>query len=316
MALSLKDIRSIARDNGYEEIGLNENSRLISFRGGPSKSTRINIYYTTGTVGTCLNHPKRGKTQLFRRNISSLDQLGVIFSNPRVHTGRGYFTRKNIRQQWRVGTTDVFVCDSMCRWMYVGPATGLVQNNKELETIGEICYDWDRLYWDPDMPPHIYHTRFACGSHGGLLHMLYEVVRETRGDFETCSQKEAAKYLNGEIDASEVDNEVPYDHVCPNVVAFREAHLEDIDHLKDNFMSLRKDIRIELAQWFLCRDVSGYVFTDLGFNTFTTKYTDALIDAHKEYGQLMYPKKTKMCNCCGVLRNTSPDDGWNWSMRS
>ena len=58
MALALENIRALAKDHDYIEIEMNKESKLISFRKG---STRINVYFTTGTVGTCLNHPKKGK---------------------------------------------------------------------------------------------------------------------------------------------------------------------------------------------------------------------------------------------------------------
>jgi len=64
---------------------------VISFRKGDSSPIRINVYWTTGTVGTCLDHPRQGKTQLFRRNVD-LSTLREIFKNPRVHTGAGYYT--------------------------------------------------------------------------------------------------------------------------------------------------------------------------------------------------------------------------------
>lgn len=49
----------------------------------------MNVYYTTGTVGTCIDHPSQGKTQLFRRD-QTLEDLDRIFADPRVHTGAGY----------------------------------------------------------------------------------------------------------------------------------------------------------------------------------------------------------------------------------
>lgn len=111
----------------------------MSFRGGPAQSTRINVYYTTGIVGSCLNHPKRVKTQLFRRNISTLDLLENICENPRAHIGEGYYTRNNIHQQWKNTQTDEFYVDSARRWIYVGAATGLMKNERERNTITEIC---------------------------------------------------------------------------------------------------------------------------------------------------------------------------------
>lgn len=62
---------------------------MLSFR---RKGARINIWqdkWGTVTVGTALEHPIQGKTQLFRRRVSS-DLLERIFDNPRVHTSKGY----------------------------------------------------------------------------------------------------------------------------------------------------------------------------------------------------------------------------------
>ena len=56
------------------------------------KGTRINIWYAkngTFTVGTALEHPRQGKTQLFRRNVSP-KLLERILDYPRVHTNKGY----------------------------------------------------------------------------------------------------------------------------------------------------------------------------------------------------------------------------------
>ena len=67
---------------------------MISFAATDQKPppTRINVYYTTGTVGTCLDHPRQGKTQLFRRNVD-LSLLAQLFRDPRLHTGTGYHRR-------------------------------------------------------------------------------------------------------------------------------------------------------------------------------------------------------------------------------
>jgi hypothetical protein len=54
--------------------------------------TRINVWYSTGTVGTYVQHARQGKLQLFRRNVS-LGLLSKVFRNPRVntiHTDYGY----------------------------------------------------------------------------------------------------------------------------------------------------------------------------------------------------------------------------------
>eukprot|EP00927_Polykrikos_kofoidii_P077206 TRINITY_DN74174_c0_g1_i1.p1 TRINITY_DN74174_c0_g1~~TRINITY_DN74174_c0_g1_i1.p1 ORF type:complete len:430 (-),score=54.07 TRINITY_DN74174_c0_g1_i1:90-1265(-) len=59
---------------------------MIAFK---TAGVRINVYYTTGTVGTYLDHPRMGKTQLFRRGVD-LTLLEVIMRNPRTHTDLGY----------------------------------------------------------------------------------------------------------------------------------------------------------------------------------------------------------------------------------
>ena len=72
---SIDNIRVIAGENGWTEIDFNEPSRVISFsRNDPfcGCSMRINVYYTTRTVGSALHHPSKGKTQLFRRNIGGI----------------------------------------------------------------------------------------------------------------------------------------------------------------------------------------------------------------------------------------------------
>jgi len=89
-AWTVEFVRNVAASvSGLREILLNETSRLISFRINSDDSARVNVYYTTRTVGTALNHPNKGKTQLFRRNCS-VEDLIEIFRNPRVHTGKGY----------------------------------------------------------------------------------------------------------------------------------------------------------------------------------------------------------------------------------
>jgi hypothetical protein len=85
--MDLTQLRHIALMCGAQEIYLNEVSKVISFRVG---FARVNIYYTTGTVGTCIEHPVSGKTQLFRRN-QTISTVATIFRDPRVHTGAGYY---------------------------------------------------------------------------------------------------------------------------------------------------------------------------------------------------------------------------------
>lgn len=56
------------------------------------------MWWRTGTVGTYLKHPTRGKTQLYRRRVEDLFTLRAVFANPRVHTHDGYSERVNLRE--------------------------------------------------------------------------------------------------------------------------------------------------------------------------------------------------------------------------
>ena len=93
MELLLDSVRRSAARAGWSEIYFNATSKVVSFK-KDSYSARINVYYSTGTVGTCIDHPRQGKTQLFRRNVD-LVMLNTIFDDPRVHTDRGYQRNRN-----------------------------------------------------------------------------------------------------------------------------------------------------------------------------------------------------------------------------
>lgn len=76
-----------AAKRGIEEISFNTQSCIISFR--HPDGARINVYYTTKTIGIALANPNQGNSQLFRRNCTQ-DELIEILQNPRVRTGHGY----------------------------------------------------------------------------------------------------------------------------------------------------------------------------------------------------------------------------------
>lgn len=88
-------LKSMAKKHGWDFIDHQEDIGMMSFRkvfqGHPA---RINIYTTKMTVATCINHPVQGKTQLFRRRVND-QMMKKIFENPRIHTDRGYKTRRN-----------------------------------------------------------------------------------------------------------------------------------------------------------------------------------------------------------------------------
>jgi len=80
---------TIAKKHGYVCFDFQENIGMASYSDG---ATRINIYLTKMTVATCLHHPKKGSTQLFRKNVDQ-KMLEEIFAYPRKHTGVGYYKK-------------------------------------------------------------------------------------------------------------------------------------------------------------------------------------------------------------------------------
>ena len=82
-------IRAIAEHYKYKFEQHQESIGLLIFN---KENVQINVYYTRMTVGTSLAHPKRGKTQLFRKHVT-LEELEKIFKNPRIHTRGGYYTK-------------------------------------------------------------------------------------------------------------------------------------------------------------------------------------------------------------------------------
>lgn len=59
----------------------------------------LDCWPTTSTIGSYLRHPKRGKTQLFRKECTDPDMLEQIFEDPRTHTNIGYHQRANDPQR-------------------------------------------------------------------------------------------------------------------------------------------------------------------------------------------------------------------------
>lgn len=85
----LDEITDIAKRYEWQLLEYQPNIEMASFVKGDA---RINIYTSKMTVATCINHPKKGKTQLFRKRVGP-KLLEKIFANPRIHTARGYYTK-------------------------------------------------------------------------------------------------------------------------------------------------------------------------------------------------------------------------------
>lgn len=84
------EMRKMALLLGWDHCERKDETKMLSFfRSSGERKPRINVYYSTMTVGTCIDHPVQGATQLFRRDVT-MQELKKIFSNPRVHTNKGY----------------------------------------------------------------------------------------------------------------------------------------------------------------------------------------------------------------------------------
>ena len=87
--LNANEVERSARENCWRRIDWQPNIVMLSYE---RDGVRMNVYLTKGTVSTSMRHPKKGKTQLFRRRIS-LEEIKKIFKKPRAHTGTGYYRR-------------------------------------------------------------------------------------------------------------------------------------------------------------------------------------------------------------------------------
>ena len=87
----VQQIQDLAKKYEWREIDHQVNTYMLSFG---KVNDRINVYYSRMTVGTCLDHPQKGKTQLYRKRVDQ-ELLEKIFKNPRIHTNKGYRRRQN-----------------------------------------------------------------------------------------------------------------------------------------------------------------------------------------------------------------------------
>lgn len=80
---------------GWTFTGSVQNSRVEFFekRLNNGGTVKLDLYYTTATVKTVLDHPTTGRNQLFRKCRASPEVYKAILLNPRYHTGLGYRRR-------------------------------------------------------------------------------------------------------------------------------------------------------------------------------------------------------------------------------
>ena len=81
--------KQTAKEYGWKEVPVKPGDvgRMESYT---KDGTSLNYYPTTGCVGTSMDHPSQGKTQMFRRDVPVED----LMANPRAHTSHGDQTKK------------------------------------------------------------------------------------------------------------------------------------------------------------------------------------------------------------------------------
>ena len=332
--LPLDKIRNLAECYGYTEVQYNETSRVIAFV-NQAKTARVNVYYTTGTVATCIDHPRSGKTQLFRCD-RTLEDLDRIFSNVREHTGAGYHRRDNKgwvpHDQKTPGSRGV-ECDDARRWRYVHAATGFC-NSSQINQIAALCKLFDSLRFEPGGP-----TFKEChDAMGAEKRQQVEAILGTRNfccpdaDDPNCRCRCSARagawcnlmkvimlvavndgvvgvFRSGDIDPNDFFQE------CNRVQLFTECECSEgksfgntystmLGKLQRQFRSFPKQIRIELVQWFfdkLMRSDDSFDLFTLSAEFLGQSCSNELLACHREYGAMVYNDKgRKGCDCHGA----------------
>lgn len=77
--------------NKWEVLKYHDKNYILNLKRGDVK---MNVYLSTLTIQTSMKHPKKGRTQLNRKNLTP-NEVKAVFKNPRAHTKKGYYKAKN-----------------------------------------------------------------------------------------------------------------------------------------------------------------------------------------------------------------------------
>lgn len=96
MTYKPSSIIEVARRNGITHWTHEPWQRKIRFeRRVAGHHEIIDVWYSTMTVGTTIDHPTKGRNTLFRKRVT-LGLLNIIFQRPRLHTHKGYYRRDGL----------------------------------------------------------------------------------------------------------------------------------------------------------------------------------------------------------------------------
>ena len=86
---NLLQIDVLAKKHGWTIIKYHPNNYVLNL---VRENVKMNVYLSTMAIQTAMNHPRAGKTQLNRKNLTK-KELERIFISPRVHTNKGYYIK-------------------------------------------------------------------------------------------------------------------------------------------------------------------------------------------------------------------------------
>ena len=100
MKMKPYSVMDVARRLGIVQYWHDEPRRLLRFFiRQKGELTIVDVWYTTMTVGTTVNHPRLGRNTLYRKNVS-IGLLNRILQYPRLHTHKGYRSRERKKHIW------------------------------------------------------------------------------------------------------------------------------------------------------------------------------------------------------------------------
>ena len=246
-----------------------------------------NVYYTTGTVATCLNHPRQGKTQLFRRNMT-LPDLKSIFQNPRVHSGVGYqMIRKNMtwipigRSRTTYNIQPEEECDLTRRCRYVCYATNLC-DDEEMERIVSFCRLWKFLEFPNNANIVMSRSNRREGSNCTLCDMLLVVARDYYG---------ARTYVETYGDGNQAHGETRARCSCKSGDRYRKNFREPLNQARCLILSLGDPVRFQVLFWFIGR----FTFMALDENGTSFRIREDIVNVHRDYTAQFYPRGLEVC---------------------
>jgi len=108
---SSTDVKELARSYGWTELPVHHSSdetSVLNFYSEGHGGVRASVSVITGCVSTSLDHPTKKKTQLFRGERVTCEELEQVFENPRLDiTGSTYKTRSKLREIDNSDVSDV-----------------------------------------------------------------------------------------------------------------------------------------------------------------------------------------------------------------